>query len=206
MSIPWFCNHAAGVLMVLLVGYPLPHFLKYVLCNGSDLKGWMLSQLQHSFPPPLTSQWTQNSHSLAPWASVWRSASLIKKIWLLWRNPQEPQSSQWRSVCASWRTRTDFRPLQVCPVHGVEPLNLLVRGVCVFTLWSFVLCVSLKKFEFLPFVTKHICPCSRKQTCINIKITAFFGGRGGKKLCTLHWESKYYIQNKIVLHSSVVKV
>ena len=31
-----------------------------------------------------------------------------------------------------WHTRTSFHPLQVYPVHGVDPLNLLVRGV--FTL------------------------------------------------------------------------
>ena len=37
-----------------------------------------------------------------------------------------------------WPTRTDFNP----PVCAVDPLNLLVRGV--FTLLSFVLCVSLK--------------------------------------------------------------
>ena len=30
------------------------------------------------------------------------------------------------------RTRTDFHPLQICPVRGVDPLNLLVRDV--FTL------------------------------------------------------------------------
>ena len=71
-----------------------------------------------------------------------------------------------------WHTRTDFHPLQVCPVHIVDPQTLLVRGV--FTPYSFALCVSLKKCEFLPSATKHLRPCSRKQTCINIKITAFF--------------------------------
>ena len=31
-----------------------------------------------------------------------------------------------------WCTTTDFHPLEVCPVHGVDLLNLLVKGV--FTL------------------------------------------------------------------------
>ena len=67
-----------------------------------------------------------------------------------------------------WRTRTDFHPtpLQVCPVPGVDPLNLLVRGV--FTLYNFVLCVSLKKCEFLPLHQhQNYCLFSVVRSCVN---------------------------------------
>ena len=67
-----------------------------------------------------------------------------------------------------WRTRAEIRPLQVFPVRGVDPLSLLVRGV--FTLENFVQCVSLKKCEFLPFVTKQLCPCSRNQPTSTSKL------------------------------------
>ena len=46
-----------------------------------------------------------------------------------------------------WCTRTEIDPLQVCPVSGVDPLNLLVKGV--FTLESFVLGISLEKWEYI---------------------------------------------------------
>ena len=93
---------------------------------------------------------------------------LFVPLLLLANQDRVPSDTQFAHL---WRTRTDFHPLQVCPVRGVDPVNLLVRSV--FTLWSFVLCVSSKKCEFLPFTTKHLCPCSRKQICINIKITFF---------------------------------
>ena len=32
-----------------------------------------------------------------------------------------------------WRTTTESHPLQVCRVRGVDPLNLLVRGVCLLS-------------------------------------------------------------------------
>ena len=31
-----------------------------------------------------------------------------------------------------WRTRTKIYPLQVCPVHGIDSLNWLMRGVFTF--------------------------------------------------------------------------
>ena len=41
-----------------------------------------------------------------------------------------------------WCTRTKIHLLQVCPVHGVDPVNLLVRGM--FSLLNIVLCVGPK--------------------------------------------------------------
>ena len=43
--------------------------------------------------------------------------------------PTAPKDAQIARLC---RNRTNFHPLQVCPVTGVDPLNLLARGV--FTL------------------------------------------------------------------------
>ena len=60
--------------------------------------------------------------------------------WVL--HGRAPNDAQFvRLLC----TRMENHPHQVCPVHGVDPLNFLVRGV--FTLYSFVLCVNLNKWE-----------------------------------------------------------
>ena len=44
----------------------------------------------------------------------------------------EVRASNDAQLAHLWCTRTNFHPLQVCPVRGVDPLNLLVRDV--FTL------------------------------------------------------------------------
>ena len=98
------------------------------------------------------------------WALVSQSCFLGDKKCTHTRGPNDAQFAH------LWCTRIDFLPLQVCPVHGVDPLNLL--GACSTS--KALYCASAWKSEFLPFVTKHSCPCSRKQTCNNIKITAFF--------------------------------
>ena len=46
--------------------------------------------------------------------------------WAMKYSPNDAEFARLR------RTRTDVHPLQVCPVRGVDPLNLQVRGV--FTL------------------------------------------------------------------------
>ena len=40
-----------------------------------------------------------------------------------------PNDAQFAHI---WRPRTKIRPLQVCPLHGIDPLNWLARGM--FTL------------------------------------------------------------------------
>ena len=89
-----------------------------------------------------------------------------------------------------WRTRTDFHPLQVCAVRGVDLLNLLVRGV--FTskalycasAWKSVSSFHLWQYIYVPAVES-------KPTSTS-KLLLFFGCN---KLCALHLESKYYTQN-----------
>ena len=80
---------------------------------------------------------------------------------------------QWQTPFASLMQQNQFSPPSSLSCAWSWPSKFVSVCVCVFTLESFVLCISLKKCEFLPFVTKHLCPCSRKQICINIKITFF---------------------------------
>ena len=54
---------------------------------------------------------------------------LFVPLLLLANQDRVPSDTQFAHL---WRTRTNCHPLQVCPVRGVDPVNLLVRSV--FTL------------------------------------------------------------------------
>ena len=75
-------------------------------------------------------------------------------------NPSLSPTSRWDWVRAPndahfvhfWHARTKIHPLHVRPMHGVDPLNFLVRVV--FIVLNLVLCISLKKWEYFPH---HLC-------------------------------------------------
>ena len=105
--------------------------------------------------------------SIFPNMTVWCTASLHQVHTHALLQPTAPSEAQFAHL---WLARAEIHPLQVCPLRGVDPLYLLVRGV--FTLWSFV-CASAWKSEFLSFVTGHLCPCSRKQPSSTSKLLLF---------------------------------
>ena len=136
--------------------------------NQSDLNQVCIAPSTTSQERTVASLYQQGQLTEKTWSVIWSTNLAAGKPVTTYRC-RAPNDAQFAHL---WCTRTDFHPLQVCTMCGVDPLNLLVRGV--FTPYSFVLCVSLNKFEFLPYLTRHLCPCSRKQTSIIIFFFSFF--------------------------------
>ena len=92
-----------------------------------------------------------------------------------------------------WRTRTDFHPLQVCAVRGVDLLNLLVRGV--FTSKALYCASAWKSVSSFRLWQNIYVQAVESKPASTSKLLLFFGC---KTLCALHLQSKYCTQNKIV--------
>ena len=69
----------------------------------------------------------------------WPSPSSLKETISRSLNIMAPNDAQFARL---WRIRAEIHPLQVCPVHGVHPLNLLVE-VCLLS--KTLYCVSAWK-------------------------------------------------------------
>ena len=70
--------------------------------------------------------YSNNEKAISSLASLALKATTMKSLTLQNEYLRAPSDTQFACL---WHTRANIHPFQVCPLHGVNPLNLVVRGV-----------------------------------------------------------------------------